>query len=144
MPPQPVTAGGGKDLVFTRPQDFPDNWYEIWEALVADMRRESQALPMSTMMALLVERIATMYINVRRLEGPDGADWEQLREMQKLWLDFNKEFAAQLHRNSQTPEQRYVAGFKAAVNAAVRRAGPEATVRELLPVLAEELRDYDV
>jgi len=29
------------------------------------MQRESQALPMSTMMALLVERIATMYVQVR-------------------------------------------------------------------------------
>jgi len=139
-----VSSGGGKDLIFVRPQDLSEDWYLRWEGLVTDMRRESAALPMNTMMTLLIERIATMYVQVRRQEDAKALDWEQLRGMQKLFLNFMTEFSTQLHRNSQTPEQRFVAGFKAAVNAAVRQAGPEATVRELLPILAEELREYDV
>jgi hypothetical protein len=143
MPPRQELATG-KELVFARPEGLPEDWYRVWEQLVSDMSRESQALPMSTMMSLLVERIATMYVQVRRLEGTQEIDWEYLRTMQTLWLKFLTEFSAQLHRNSQSPEQRFVAGFKAAVNAAVRRAGPDATVRELLPVLAEELETYDI
>lgn len=131
-------------MVFVRPQALPEEWYRVWEQLVSDMRRESQALPMSTMMALLVERIATMYVQVRMLEGKEGTDWEYLRTMQHLWMKFMTEFATQLHRNSQTPEQRFAAGFRAAVNSAMRKVGPDATVRELLPVLAEELEPYDI
>jgi hypothetical protein len=140
------TGSTGKDLVFSkRPQDLPREWYDMWDALVADMRRESAALPMNTMMTLLIERVATMYTLVRMEEDKTtSVDWEQLRGMQKLWLNFMTEFSTQLHRNSQTPEQRFMASFKAAVTAAVRRVGPEATVRELMPVLAEELNDFDV
>jgi hypothetical protein len=140
-----VTDGSGKDLVFkTRPQDLPEQWYGMWDALVGDMRKESAALPMSTMMTLLLERIATSYVMVRQHEDADDTDWEQLRGMQKLWLQFVTEFSTQLHRNSQTPEQRFLAAFKAAVTSAVRKVGPDATVRELMPVLAEELNEFDV
>lgn len=147
MPPRRAlapTGGTAREMVFARPQALPEDWYRVWEQLVSDMRRESQALPMSTMMALLVERIATMYVQVRMEEGARKSDWEYLRSVQALWLKFMTEFATQLHRHSQSPEQRFVAGFKAAVNSAVRRAGPEATVRELLPILAEELEEFDV
>jgi hypothetical protein len=132
-------------MVFSkRPQDLPQEWYDMWDALVADMRRESAALPMNTMMTLLIERVATMYVLVRKSEDITETDWEQLRGMQKLFLNFMTEFSTQLHRNSQTPDQRFMAAFKAAVTAAVRRVGPDATVRELMPILAEELNDFDV
>jgi hypothetical protein len=145
MPPRQIggSTSTSRNVVFTRPQDLPDDWYAIWENLVTDMRRESQALPMSTMMALLVERIATMYVQVRMQEG-NQADMEYLQALQGLWLKFVKEFSVQLHRNSQTPEQRFVAGFKAAVSTAARKAGPNATVREFLPILSTELEAYGV
>ena len=139
-----TTVSSGKDVAFARPQDLPDEWYRVWEELVTNMRRESQALPMNTMMGLLIERIATTYVHVRMQEKKRVADPEHLQNMQALWLKFIKEFSVQLHRNSQTPEQRFVAGFKAAVNTAVRKAGPDATVRELLPILAQELESYDI
>lgn len=149
MPPRNqvgLQGATGKEMVFARPQDLPEDWYRVWEQLISDMRREAQALPMSTMMALLVERIATMYVEVRRHEGgePGQRDWEYLRTLQTLWLKFMTEFATQLHRNSQTPEQRYMAGFRAAFNTAVRQVGPDAPVRDLLPVLAEALEAYDI
>jgi hypothetical protein len=140
-----VPGGGAKELVFSkRPQDLPPAWYAMWDGLVTDMRRESQALPMNTMMSLLVERIATMYVMTRVREDAKDTDWDQLKEMQKLWLNFMTEFAAQLHRNSQTPEERFVARFKASLTSAARIAGPDATVRELMPILADELREFDV
>lgn len=134
----------GREAIFARPQELPDDWYQLWENLVTDMRRESEALPMNTMMALLIERIATMYVHVRRQEAANALDAEDMRELNRLWLRFMTEFATQLHRHSQTPEQRFVAGFKAAVNAAVRKVGRHATVEQLLPVLAEELQEYNV
>jgi hypothetical protein len=142
---QVTTGVVGKDLVFSkRPQDLPREWYATWDALVTDMRKESAALPMNTMMTLLLERIATSYVMARIHEDADDIDLEQQRSMQKLWLNFVSEFSTQLHRNSQTPEQRFMAAFKAAVTTAVRKVGPDATVRELLPVLAEELNEFDV
>lgn len=146
MPGNEVTTGtAGKDLVFKqRPQDLPEEWYSMWDALVADMRHESAALPMNTMMTLLIERVATMYVMVRKSERANEIDWDQMREMQKLWLNFMTEFSTQLHRNSQSPEARFMASFKAAVTTAVRKVGPDATVRDLMPVLAEELASFDV
>jgi hypothetical protein len=141
---QVTTGTTGREMVFARPEALPEDWYRVWEQLVSDMRRESQALPMSTMMALLVERIATMYVQVRMLEGERGTDWEYLRTMQMLWLKFMTEFATQLHRNSQTPEQRFVAGFKAALNSAAREAGPDMKLRDFMPILAQSLESFDV
>ncbi len=145
MPKALPDGSAGKEMVFAkRPQDLPDEWYTLWDALVADMRKESAALPMNTMMTLLIERVATMYTLVRMEEDRDRVDWDQMREMQKLWLNFMTEFSTQLHRNSQSPDARFLAAFKAAVTAAVRKVGPDATVRELMPVLAEELSEFDV
>jgi hypothetical protein len=140
-----VTRSTGKDLIFSkRPQDFPAADFKMWNGLITDMRRESAALPMNTMMTLLIERIATMYVLIRQREADKDSNLEDLRSQQKLFLNFMTEFSTQLHRNSQSPEQRFLSAFKAAVNTAVRRAGPEATVRELMPILAEELREFDV
>lgn len=146
MPPRNQVSQGvtGREMVFARPQNLSEDDYRTWEQLITDMRKEAQALPMSTMMALLMERIATMYVMIRRAEEDRNSDWEYLRTLQALWLRIIAEFATQLHRNSQTPEQRYMAGLKAALNAAFRRAGPDATVRELMPILAEELEAFDV
>ncbi len=139
-------SAAGKDLIFSqRPQNFSPEEYRMWDALVTDMRRESQALPMNTMMLLLIERVATMYVMVRTQEaGSKKADWDQLRSMQKLFLNFVTEFSTQLHKNSQTPEQRFMSSFKAALNTAIRKAGPDATVRELMPILVAELQEFNV
>lgn len=116
----------------------------MWDGLVADMLRESRVLPMNTMMSLLVERIATMYVTIRMQEASQDSNAEDLRSTQKLFLNFMTEFSAQLRRNSQTPEERFLARFKASVTTAVRKVGPDATVRELMPVLAEELSSFGV
>lgn len=141
-----VSRTSSKDRIFARPQDLPEDWYRLWESLITDMRREAQALPMNTMMSLLMERIATNYVLVKRYENRPARelDWEQHRQLQKLWLTFLTEFSTQLHRNSQTPEQRFVAEFKAAITGALRTVGPDASVRDLMPVLAEALRDFGI
>lgn len=145
MPPRRIGAGGtARALVLTRPQDMPEEWYALWESLITDMQRESEALPMNTLMTLMIERIATLYVQTRRQEDGRTADWEDIRGLQRLWLSICTEFNTQLHRNSQTPEQRFVATFKAALSSAVTEAGPDATVRELMPILASHLREFGI
>ena len=135
-----------RDLMLTvKPQDLPDNWFEMWESLITDMRREAQALPLKTAQLILIERLATLYVRVRMLEeSPRAADWEQVRDFNRLIIRLGGEIAAQINRHSMTPEQRFVGQFKAAINAAMKEVGPDATVRELLPVLADHLREYDL
>lgn len=143
---QGIASGStGKELIFARPQDLPEDWYVVWERLVSDMGREAQALPMSTMMSLLVERIATLYVKLRMEEGSGNSiDWELWKVFHSLWLKMHSEFSTQVHRSSQTPEQRFVASFKAAFNAAVREAGPDMTLRDFMPLLAQALEEFDV
>lgn len=141
---QQITAASKRlEPVFSRPQDLPEHWYEMWDGLVTDMRREAQALPMNTMMSLLVERTATMYVKIRLMEA-GGGHGEEVNTAQKLWLQYMSEFSRQLRLLDQTPEQRFISGVKAAITAALRKVGPDATVKDLLPVLTHELREYDV
>lgn len=144
MPPRRVTTGGDRNLVMIRPEHLPEQWYEMWDQLVSDMRRESESLPMNTMMLLMIERIATLYVKVRQSEDENAYDQEMLNDLNKLWLRMCNELGTQLHRHSQTPEQRFIAGLKSALNSAARTAGPDCLLRDFMPILAEHLREYDI
>lgn len=114
----------------------------MWEKLITDMRRDSEALPMNTVMNLLAERIATLYVQVRLHEDVQDMDYEDARSLQRLWLNICTELNTQLHRNSQTPDQRFVATFKASFSAALREAGPDCMLRDFMPIVASHLREY--
>ena len=69
------------------------NLAELYEVLVARLRREALGLPMGTLQQLLIERIAGLYVQVKHREAHAGFTTpNQQKEFNVYWLDLTKEF----------------------------------------------------
>ena len=86
------------DAAFTLPDNIEDpRWRELYEVIVTRMRREAQGLPMNTVQALLIERIAYNYIVLRVKEAASGtsqgfAHATAQKEFNTFWLSMTVEF----------------------------------------------------
>lgn len=69
-----------------------------------------------------------------------------LRGLQRTLRGFVVEFNAQLHRARQLqgPDQRMAAEIQAAFTMALRKAGPDATLEQAMPVVAEAMGLFGV
>jgi hypothetical protein len=86
------------DRAFTLPDVIEDvELRELYEVLVARMRREAEHLPMNTVQQLLIERIAFNYIAMRWYEARRlFAHTTAQKEFNTFWLSMTREFNAQL------------------------------------------------
>lgn len=129
------------EIFSRRPVDMPDGYYQMWDGLIEGMQRESLGVPNQTLTHMMIERVATLYTRVRILEDGGAADSEAAV---KLWLSLAESMGKLLERHQAKPEQRFMSGVKAAITAAMRKVNPATPVREFIPVLVEELRQYDI
>lgn len=129
------------DAAFVRPKDLPDDYFSMWDRLLEGMQRDALGAPNATLTGMVIERVATLYTRLRLVEDGGSRDTDAAT---KLWRDMAATMSAMLEKHQASPEQRYMSGVKAAITSALQQVGRDATVGELLPVLVEELRQYDV
>ncbi len=68
---------------------------DLYEVLVAKMRREAKDLPMNTVQQLLIERIAYNYIVMRLKEGGELGGFNTTamqKDFNTFWLSMTQEF----------------------------------------------------
>lgn len=63
----------------------------LHEEIVLRLRREASGLPMNTVQQLLLERIATFYVQTKMREQ-EGVGVKELRELNSFWLSMTQEF----------------------------------------------------
>lgn len=117
------TAGvDALDRLFRLPE-FIENatLREMYEVVVARLRRESSHVAMNTVQQLLMERLAFNYIVLRAREAlplgdPQGfADARSLRDWNTYWLACTKEFNDLLARNRPAATNEMIQRVQAAV-----------------------------
>jgi hypothetical protein len=88
------------DRAFTLPEWMTDeNLREVYEVIVARMRREAAHIPMNTVQQLLIERIALNYIIMKFREGRPLGDEQGfqhagvIKDWNTFWLASTREFA---------------------------------------------------
>lgn len=71
----------------------------VFDEMVIRLRREAEGIPMSTVQQLLIERIASMYVQIRYMEktGFDGVNKQ--KELNDYWLKLVAEFNRLLSSN---------------------------------------------
>ena len=133
---------------WARRDDLPDGQREEFAGLLHGMlgQADSVDLPVIGSVAILIERIATMTIEVRRAGEAQDLEPADLRGLQRLLRGYLAEFNGQLRhaRQAQTPEAAFVASLKAALSTALREAGPDARLKDFLPVLSAALEQFGV
>lgn len=94
-------AGRPKDLdalddAYELPDTFDDpKLRQLYEVLIARMRKEAEDLPMNTVQQLLIERIAFNYIVLRAREKGDMGGFGTAagqKEFNVFWLSMTQEF----------------------------------------------------
>jgi hypothetical protein len=117
------TAGvDALDRLFRLP-DFIENvtLREMYEVVVARLRRESSHVAMNTVQQLLMERLAFNYVVLRAREAlplgdPQGfADARSLRDWNTYWLACTREFNDLLARNRPAATNEMIQRVQAAV-----------------------------
>jgi len=84
------------DAAFTLPEGIPDDLRVLYEHLTARVRRETDHLPLNTLVQLQIERTLSRYIRLKTREmhpigHPDGfATLAEARDEEKLWLEYTK------------------------------------------------------
>ncbi len=114
------------DAAFDLPESIGEPWRALFEHLVARVRRETEHLPLNTLVQLQIERMLTLYVKIKlreSLPGDNGgyADTRAAQEDTKLWLSMADSLNSQVFR------------MKAADKKAVR----DEVMGQLKPVLAE-------
>ncbi len=115
---------------------------DLHAQLVRGMRRDASHLPTGTMQAMQVERICTVYIQIRYNESSGRFRSESDRKaMYKLWRDLTADFNAVVYNGKVSPEDLHhiVQTHTAKIIAAVLSGLPAEQARPLYPVFASAL-----
>lgn len=83
----------GLDEAFKLPPSIADSpaMTQLHGEIVLRLRREASGLSMNTVQQLLLERIATFYVQTKMREM-EGVGVKELRELNSFWLSMTQEF----------------------------------------------------
>jgi hypothetical protein len=93
MPSASELPDHGLDAAFELPDSIQENegMVALHGAIRERMEREASGLPMNTVQRLLLERIATFYVQTKMREK-EGVAVKELRELNSFWLSMTQEF----------------------------------------------------
>lgn len=86
-PPAP-----GLERAFRLPEDWDGELAELHQEIVSRMRREAQGIAMNTVQQLLMERIATSYIQAKLREESGLLTMKDIKDQNAAWLAMTQEF----------------------------------------------------
>lgn len=117
----------------------------VYQDVVAELRKDSQARGGMTLGDLLMERIAFLYIWIRDKEmSNDLANWREYRDLHKLWLEMVATYAKVIG-NVDAAEMRDIILKRvlAAINSVLRNLSPEME-KELRDRFTDAFRNLDI
>jgi hypothetical protein len=135
------------DLAFTLPEHVTDpHMRQLYEVLVARMRREASHMTMSTVQQLLIERIAYNYIIMRVKEAAAGtqdgfAHATAQKEFNTFWLSMTQEFNRQLKSTDTDFRASVLDQLKSIITAVISEVEDAPTQKRMRDRLADALED---
>lgn len=110
---EPTTGLEELDAAFDLPDEVcgDQGLRNLYEVIVARMRREAMYLPMNTVQQLLIERIAFNYITLKMKErhavgDPEGFSTASVqKDFNTFWLSMTKEFNGLLDRSNKSARE---------------------------------------
>lgn len=84
----------GLQAAFTLPRIVAEDetLASLYDTMVARLRREAQGIPMNTVQQLLIERIASFYVQIKHKENTGTFTMNQQKEFNSYWLSLTQEF----------------------------------------------------
>lgn len=100
LDPDVQPGGDAFEAAYNLPADFPENMKALHTEILTKLRNEARAIPMSTTMYMLIERMTHFYVamKVRESQSDTPFSLKEQKEMLDFWLkmlvEFNKNVAA--------------------------------------------------
>ena len=116
----------------------------LYDELVSRMRREALGLPMNTGQNLLIERIASFYVQIRWRENNGLFTPAQQKDFNTYWLALNSEFNKQLNASADKMREAMLADINQVVINAVDLIKDDETRRTVRRALAEGFATLEV
>lgn len=82
----------GLARAFRLPDDLDGEYADLHQEIVSRMRREAQGIAMNTVQQLLMERIATSYIQAKVREESGVLTLKDIKDQNASWLAMTQEF----------------------------------------------------
>lgn len=125
------------DVVFTLPDAIDDpRLREMYEIIVARLRREAEHAEMTTVQQLLIERIAYNYVVLRWHEANSTfSHTTAQKEFNSFWLSMTQEFNKQLRSTDSEFRRALLAQVAEVIKDTLQQYAPE-TAAVILPKLA--------
>jgi hypothetical protein len=144
--PEPVEAFGElPEVMWSLPERVADGALrDLHEHLMRGMRRDASHLPTGVLQAMQVERICTIYIQIRFNESTNRWRSEgDRRALYKLWRDLTSDFNVTVYNGKVSPEDLHniVQTNTAKIVAAVLSRLPREQANPLYAVFASALDD---
>jgi hypothetical protein len=136
----------GLAAAFELPQAIQDSarMLNLHSEVVSRLRREAAGLPMNTVQLLLLERIATFYVQVKMREL-EGVAVRELRELNSFWLSMTQEFNRLLTASQDKLREQLFTDIQAILNDAIKENVTDQDVRKnLRRTLAENFASLDL
>jgi hypothetical protein len=122
---------------------FPQELQELYYSLVDGLRRDAQHLPVGTIAAMQLERVAFYYVQIRYGEAHGGWTRQDRDALYRRYREASQDFAAHGHSKKINPEELHqiVSQHTAKIVANVLRQLPAAEAQPLYRKFAKAL-DY--
>lgn len=92
--PLDAAPADGLERAFHLPEDVGQDadLVALYNEMVLRLRREASGLPMNTIQQLLIERIASFYVQIKFKENTGSFTMNQQKEFNAYWLQLTAEF----------------------------------------------------
>jgi len=100
LDPTLPSVGEAFEAAYRLPESFPDEFRALHEEIITRLRNEARAVPMSTNMYMLIERMTHFYVamKIREADADTPFSLKEQKEMLDFWLkmvvEFNKGIAS--------------------------------------------------
>lgn len=117
---------------------------ELFDEVISRLRRETEGIPMSTVQQLLIERIASMYVQIRYMEktGFDGVNKQ--KELNDYWLKLVAEFNKLLTNHDDKRREQLLLDVQTVVLNAIKLISNEEERRSVRRALTEGFTTLNV
>jgi len=136
----PTEAGAVDGSIFHVPEEVSgdERLSGIYNEIVQNLRREVEGIPMTTVQNLLIERIATLYVIIKRRDETDTWLPRQQKEYNAQFLAAGAEFNKLLQNNQEQQRLATVGKIQGALLAAINRLPDPEARRAMKEFIADE------
>lgn len=116
----------------------------VYEEIVRRLRREASGLPMKTAHMLLIERMASFYVQIRWKENHNEFRGYQQKEYNTYWLSLTQEFNKVLQANDEKLREAMLLEVQTIVGEAISLISDPTDRQNVRRKLAEDFASLEL